>query len=537
MSAAPTFKLLALISIAESKSNPRSHFDKDKLDELAESIKINGVLEPILVRTKGDEGYELVCGHRRFRAAKLAEVRVIPAMIHELNDTQVLETQLEENTKRGDLHPLEEAAGYQALLAKKHGYNVARIAERTGKSVKYIYDRIKLLELTKEAQQLFLDDRITAGHAILLARLSQKDQERAIGKPQEYGAFHSGGLFTTENRLFDPEGEDEDGGDRFKARSVRELEAWIAKNVRFERKLIEPILFPETAERVHAATETKTKVIPITHDHHVHPDAKAEGERTYGPMSWRRADGIRDSRKCEHSILGVVVVGFDRGEAFDVCIARDKCKVHFSKEIAERTRVAKHKKTGSGKQAKPAGKPSWQIEEEKRKAKAAAWEKVVPAVLEAFAEAVKKAPTKATGLLAKIILDRIYVNRGTKAANALIPLGTSAEDFVRHAALAILADKLCDSWNAHETAGKLGKAFGIDVPAIIKAATPKAEKPKKGKSVRAGVCRECGCTDDNCEQCIEATGEPCTWVEDDLCSACAPAKVPAPAKIKKRKAS
>jgi hypothetical protein len=90
MTAAPTFKLLATISIAESKSNPRAHFDPVKLQELADSIKLNGVLEPILVREKGDS-FELVCGHRRLRAAKLAGAKMIPAIIHKAEAASTIE--------------------------------------------------------------------------------------------------------------------------------------------------------------------------------------------------------------------------------------------------------------------------------------------------------------------------------------------------------------------------------------------------------------------------------------------------------------
>lgn len=472
---APT--LLSPLSIRESKTNPRKHFDAAKLAELSASIAKLGVLQPILVRPLEDGDYELVCGHRRLRAAKDAGVKAIPVNVRELSDVEALECQLVENMERADIHPLEEAAGYHALMAKPHKYTAATLAERTGRSVKYIYDRVKLLDLAKEAQALFLADRITAGHAIILARLSTADQARALDTNDGHGyGWGQGAVFEKEGGLFTPDEEDaedernqKDPFHGMKPRSVRELQAWVDKHVRFERKLIEPVLFPETA----AAVETAKKVIPITHDHHVHPTAKAEGERTYGPMSWRRAD-----KACDFAVLGVVVVGPGRGAAFDICIARDKCKTHWKKEIDAKGRVAKQNGKG-GADGKPTGKAPYEIEEEKRKAKAAAWEKVAPAVLEAFAAAVKKAPTKSTGLLAKIIMDKIYLSRGGTSANALIPLGETADDFMRHVALQILSGAVLDPWNGHREAPSLGKAFGIDVAKIVKAATPKEEKAAK----------------------------------------------------------
>jgi len=518
---------LSPLSIVESKTNPRKHFDEAYIARLTDSIKKVGILQPLVVRPKGD-GYELVAGHCRLRAAKAALVKMVPVSVRELTDVEALEVQLFENLHRADLHPLEEAAGYRALMAKPHKYTAARIAESTGRSVKYIYDRVKLLELTKEAQQLFLDDRITAGHAILLARLSAKDQERAIGGESRFGEI--GGLFSPEHRI-DWDGE---GDPPRKPVSVRGLEGWIDQHVRFDRTKIEPVLFPETA----AAVETSTKVIAITHEYRVQPEAKDAKERTYGPMSWERADGKEQSKACEFSVLGVISVGTGRGHAFDVCVNKDKCKTHWSKEMAAKARAAKQREKGGAKPAKPAGKPSWQIEEEKRKAKAAAWEKVVPAVLDAFAAAVAKAPTKATGLLARIILDKLYIGRGAKDADKLIPLGATAEDFVRHVALQILSSDIHDTWSGPANVPKLGKAFGIDVAAIVKAATPKVPAAKKGaKKGTPGVCRECGCTDDNCDGCVERTGGPCSWVEKDLCSACVPPGAESDKPAKKRKAS
>jgi ParB/RepB/Spo0J family partition protein len=505
---------LPLASIRESKSNPRTHHDEHAHAELTESVRKLGVIQAVVVRPKGN-AYELVCGHRRFRAAAAAGLEEIPAVVRELSDLEVLEIQLVENLQRNDLHPLDEADGYRRLMATKK-YDAAKIAERTGRSVKYVYDRVKLLELTKEAQQLLRDGKITAGHAILLARLSAKDQTRAID-PQVNRGYGSHGVWQGEHALFDPDGdESKDKYHGLKAVSVRELQAWVDRTVRLDRKNVEPLLFPETA----AAIETATKIVPITYDSGLSPDLKGD-ERTICVQSWKRADGKQGSKTCEHSILGVIVVGRDRGQAFDVCANKDKCKTHWAKEAAARKRA----KAGGKRVAQSfRDEKSYQIEEAKRKAKAAAWEKVIPAVLDAFAAAVAKAPTKATGLLAKTIMDHIYIGRQANAAGKVIPLGATAEDFMRNVAFQLLAAKIADVWNADREVPKLGKAFGIDVAKIMKAATP----------AKVRTCRKCGCTDDDCEQCVKKTGGPCSWVEKDLCSACVPPGAESDAKPKKR---
>lgn len=322
---------IPLSQISLSKTNPRRRRD-EKLDaELAENVKRLGVLQPVLVRPvfgstpKNGTPYELVAGSRRFAAAKAAGLTEIPAISRELSDVEALEVQVVENLQRADVHPLEEAEGYRQLSAKP-GYDVATVAERVGRSAKYVYDRMKLLALTKEAKHLFLDDRITAGHAILLARLKPVDQARAIEDVD--------GLFQTEHMLWDPE----DGASRngsTKPRSVRELQVWIDTNVRFDVRDPDPMLFPETAEEIARAQ----KVVPITFANYIPPEAR-DG-KTFGPRSWKRADGLMKSKKCDLSTTGVVMIGLRRGEAFAVCVAKEKCTVHWGDEIrARKKRVA-----------------------------------------------------------------------------------------------------------------------------------------------------------------------------------------------------
>lgn len=177
-----TIQMIPLKAIAESPSNPRKNFGD--LEGLAESLRKQGVLQPVLVRPTSDlmnieAKYELVYGHRRLRAAKLAGLVAIPANVREMSDLEVLETQVVENGQREDIHPLEEADGYRQLHVD-HKKTVEEIAARVGKSVAYVYGRLKLAELEDEkARQAFLAGEISASVALLIARLSPDDQAKA----------------------------------------------------------------------------------------------------------------------------------------------------------------------------------------------------------------------------------------------------------------------------------------------------------------------------------------------------------------------
>jgi len=171
------FQFLAIDTIHESTTNPRRTFDEGKLKELAESIKHNGLIQPITVRPN-NEGFEIVAGARRFRAAQIAELFSIPARIVEIDDAQALEWQLVENSQRVDVHPYEEGQGFQRLLDIP-GYDVAALVEKSGKSASHIYARLSLLQLIPTVAEAFTQERITASHANLIARLPQDVQANA----------------------------------------------------------------------------------------------------------------------------------------------------------------------------------------------------------------------------------------------------------------------------------------------------------------------------------------------------------------------
>ena len=171
------FQFLAIDQIHESTTNPRRTFDEAKLYELAESIRTNGLIQPITIRPNAS-GFEIVAGARRFRAAQLAELFSLPVRIVDITDAQALEWQLVENSQRVDVHPYEEAQGFQRLLDMP-GYDVATLVEKSGKSPAHVYARLSLLQLVPTIAEAFSAERITASHANLLARLPQDVQATA----------------------------------------------------------------------------------------------------------------------------------------------------------------------------------------------------------------------------------------------------------------------------------------------------------------------------------------------------------------------
>lgn len=195
-----TFAHIPLARIVASITNPRKHFNAERLAELAESIRASGVHQPVLLRplpasrladtTHMDPrpDYELVSGERRYRASEAARKATIPAMVRPLTDSEVLEIQVVENLQRDDLHPLEEAEGYERLMhAHEPPLTAEQIGERIGKSRSYVYARLKLLNLCPEGQQAMRDGWLEPSTALLVARApSTKLQTDILGNLKDW---------------------------------------------------------------------------------------------------------------------------------------------------------------------------------------------------------------------------------------------------------------------------------------------------------------------------------------------------------------
>ena len=177
---ASEYRDLPLDALTESPNNPRKSFDEASLNELASSIKAQGILSPLVVRPVGQH-FEIVAGARRYRAARLAELETAPVRIVELTDAQAIETSIVENLIRADVHPMEEASGFRILLdMEEPKYTIEQISARTGKTPAFIAARLKLTELVPPVVEAFYRDEIGVGHALLLAKLQPAQQEEAL---------------------------------------------------------------------------------------------------------------------------------------------------------------------------------------------------------------------------------------------------------------------------------------------------------------------------------------------------------------------
>ena len=154
---------IKITQIEPNKSQPRKQFDEDALQELADSIKQYGVLEPLIVTKKG-KLYEIIAGERRWRAARLAGVKEVPVVIREYTDREIMEISLIENIQREDLNPIEEALAYESLI-NEYSLTQEEVAEKVSKNRSTIANSLRLLKLCDEVRQMIIEDKLTTGHA------------------------------------------------------------------------------------------------------------------------------------------------------------------------------------------------------------------------------------------------------------------------------------------------------------------------------------------------------------------------------------
>jgi len=169
-----------LDSIVPGSMQPRTHFDEASLQNLAESIRSHGIVQPLLVRRRGD-GYELIAGERRWRAAKLAGLEKVPVVVKEVPDDSLLEIALIENIQREDLNPIEEAQAYRKLI-ETVGLTQEALASRVGRDRSYITNYLRLLRLPDDLQQLVIEGRLSTGHARTLLALTHVDLQRRMAR-------------------------------------------------------------------------------------------------------------------------------------------------------------------------------------------------------------------------------------------------------------------------------------------------------------------------------------------------------------------
>ena len=190
---------ILLTEIIPMKDQPRTLFDEEKLEELAASIRENGVIQPILLTKTGPEQYQIIAGERRWRAAQMAELKKIPAIVRDLNEEERMRQALIENIQREDLNPMEAAQAYQVLM-DEHKLTQDALAKSIGKSRSAIANTLRLCKLPKEIQEMILKQELSEGHARTLLALDS--EERMLQCANKVKESHM---------------------------SVRELEAWVKR--------------------------------------------------------------------------------------------------------------------------------------------------------------------------------------------------------------------------------------------------------------------------------------------------------------------
>lgn len=157
-------RLIPIEFVGRNPRNPRRYFDESELQDLASSIRQHGIVQPIVVRTTADNRYEIIAGERRWRAAQLAGLTDIPVIVRDVDDRTALEIAIVENVQRSDLNPLEEAMGYELLIAD-HGYTQNDLGEIIGKSRSHVANSLRLLKLPEPVRDMLASGTLSAGHA------------------------------------------------------------------------------------------------------------------------------------------------------------------------------------------------------------------------------------------------------------------------------------------------------------------------------------------------------------------------------------
>ena len=172
--------VVKITMVEPNRKQPRKNFDEDALQELADSIKQFGLIQPILVQDRKDH-YEIIAGERRWRAAKIAGLKEVPVIIRNYSEKEIMEISLIENIQRENLNPIEEAQAYKRLLEEFH-LKQDEVAERVSKSRAAVTNSMRLLKLGEEVQQMLIDDMISTGHARALLAIENQEEQYTIAQ-------------------------------------------------------------------------------------------------------------------------------------------------------------------------------------------------------------------------------------------------------------------------------------------------------------------------------------------------------------------
>ncbi len=252
---------IRVADIEPNKGQPRKDFNEDKLQELADSIKQFGVIQPLVVQ-KREGYYELIAGERRWRAAKLAGIKEVPVVIKDYSDKEIMEVAIIENIQREDLNPIEEALAYKRLL-KEYNLKQDEVAERVSKSRTAITNSMRLLKLCDTVQEMVIDEKLSSGHARALIAITDEKLQIEVAE-----------------KIFD------------ESLSVRETESLV--------------------KRVLKPTENTTKVKETYNDEFVYEDLRNKFSEVFGTQ-------VKINRKSKDK--GKIEISYYSGEELDRIIA------------------------------------------------------------------------------------------------------------------------------------------------------------------------------------------------------------------------
>ena len=253
------YQMVSTDLLRPNPSQPRKQFEQGALEELAESIKKNGIIQPLIVRKEND-GFEIVAGERRWRAAKIAKLEKLPVVIRDATDQDVAELTLIENIQREDLNPIEEAEAYEKL-SERFGLTHDDIAKKTGKNRSVITNQLRLLKLSDKAKEALVSGAVTAGHArALLGASSLEEMDFLLGEVlrKDLTVRRTEALVKKQNRGAGPSAEpasEEPEEDIFTRELTEELAGKFSTKVRISRnktkgKIEIEYYSPEELERI-----------------------------------------------------------------------------------------------------------------------------------------------------------------------------------------------------------------------------------------------------------------------------------------------
>jgi ParB family chromosome partitioning protein len=362
----PNYKLIAWKDLQASPTNPRRRIDEESIESLAASIRTQNILEPLIVRPKDDK-FEIVCGERRYRAAKLASLTEIPCLVRELTDDQVLDIQIHENLHRKDLHPMDEAYGYK-VLQETIDCDIKELALRVGKSEGYVLNRLKLNALIKPAQKDIDDDHLPLVYALEIAKYTPDIQKIIYAEVYRKTGTYKGDKYVVEpvkgetvplksfvqwinenvHRIlskapFDPKATDlrSDGLACVNCpeRTGSIISLFEPNQIGRKDACLNPSCFKQKVEkhvevrRLELAELRKVDVreVPI-----VRSWCYSDGKDYFGSESAIVVGDIRGAskKKCRNVVSGVDIEAHNYGQTVQVCLKTTGCKTHWPESKA-----------------------------------------------------------------------------------------------------------------------------------------------------------------------------------------------------------